>query len=60
MHTEGDSPLIDRGPPWRRLPRRCGFTTATVLFADGMVRQSRASEHIEVLWAKRTLKAILM
>ena len=35
--------------------RRCDSTTATVLLADGVVRSSRASEHMDALWAKRTL-----
>ena len=59
MHAKGDSPLSDRGPPWRRLPRHFDYTTATVLFADGKVRPSRASEHIEVVWAKRTINTML-
>ena len=59
MHTKGDFPLSHRGPPWPRSPRRCDSTTATVLLADGMVRPSRASKHIDVVWAKRTAKMIL-
>ena len=59
MHTKGDSALSDRRPPWRWLSRRCDSTTATVLFADGMVRPSWASERIDALWAKRTTNTIL-
>ena len=48
MHAKGDYPLSDRHPPWRRSPRRCDSTTEIVLLADGMVRPSHASKHIDV------------
>ena len=60
MHTKGDSALSDRRPPWRWLSRRCDSTTATVLLANGVVRPSRASEYINAVWAKRSIKTILV
>ena len=59
MHTKGDFPLNDCGLPWPRPPRRCDSTMKTVLLAYGVVRPSRASEHMNALWAKRKLMAIL-
>ena len=59
MHAKGDPPMSDRGPSCQRSPRRCDSTTATVLLTDGVVRPSRASEHMDALWSKRTIKTIL-
>ena len=55
VHSKGGSPFSDRRP---RLVRRCDSTTATVLLADGMVMPSPTSEHIDSVWAKRTIKTV--
>ena len=47
-------------PPWRRLPRRCGSTTLTVLLADGMAPLSQSSDHVDVSSAKNTMKMMLI
>ena len=60
VREKDDSPLSNRRPQWRRSPRRCDSTTATVLLADGMAQPSCASEYIDAVWAKRTIKTILM
>ena len=64
MHTKGDSLLSDRRLSWWWSPRRCDSTAVTVLLADSMVVTlmgcpSRASKHIDVVWAKRTIKTML-
>ena len=56
VHAKVDSPLSDRGPSWRWSPGRCDSTTAAVLLADGMVRPSQASEHMDAVWGQAYYK----
>ena len=58
MEWVGDPPLSERRPPWQLL-RHSNSATVTVLLADGMVRPSRASKHINALWVKRSVKTII-
>ena len=60
MHAKGDSPLSDCYQRWWWLPRRCDATTATELFANGTVRPSWASEHINAVMASRTINTIVI
>ena len=55
---EGFSSMSDRCPPWRRSPRRCHSTTATVLFVDRMVRLSRENDHTDAFRARCTMRTI--